>query len=461
MKLETVSPVDNSIYYTIEAHTKTDIDAKIKKSEKAFKYWSKKSLEERILFIQKMINFIVKQENIICKEISWQMGRPYKQVSSEIFGFKERASYMISIAEKSLSSFYPDKIQNFERWITKEPLGLIAVLSPWNYPLLTSVNVIIPALIAGNVVILKHSTQTPLVAENYKKAAIEADFPEGVFDIVHLSHQDTSYFISEKAVQGVFFTGSVEGGKQMQQAVSNKFISCGLELGGKDPAYVRPDANIDWAAKDLVDGSFFNSGQSCCGVERIYVHKNIYENFLDKFIKITNQYSLGNPLLESTTLGPMVKTSSADFVREQIQQAISKGAKTLIDEKTFPNSQKHTPYLAPQILIQVDHNMRVMTEESFGPIVGIMKVENDEKAVEWMNDSKFGLTASIWSEDIERSKFLASEIEAGTVFLNRSDYIDPSLAWTGVKNSGRGITLSEWGYSHLTKAKSHHFRIKI
>ena len=459
MKLETISPIDNSIYCSFDAHNQNDVDIKVKNAQKVFKDWSKKSIEERISFVQKMIDYIVSQEEIICKEISWQMGRPYKQVSGEIAGFKQRAEYMISIAIQSLQPYYPINIPNFERWISKEPLGVITVLSPWNYPFLTSVNVIIPALIAGNVVILKHSSQTPLVAEHYKKASLEANFPEGVFDILHLSHNDTNYLISQKEIQGVYFTGSVEGGKKVQQAICNKFVICGLELGGKDPAYIRADADIPSTVESLVDGAFFNSGQSCCGIERIYAHEKVYDDFIDLFVKLTKDYCLGNPLEDTTNLGPMVRTKAANFVREQIQEAIKLGANSLVQESDFLKSQKNTPYLAPQVLVNVNHQMRVMVEESFGPVVGIMKVKTDEEAINLMNDSDLGLTASIWGKDAKIVRDLSTEVQAGTVFFNRCDYLDPALAWTGVKNTGRGITLSAWGYDHLTRAKSYHFRL--
>lgn len=455
---KTISPIDNSVYYEGVKHTVKDVDNAISKATYAFKDWSALTVKERTKYIMAFVNAVVTKKDEIATEITWQMGRPLVQSPGEIKGFKERATYMIDIAEEALTPYEIEDSNTSKRWIERTPLGILAVLSPWNYPYLTSVNAIIPALLAGNVVILKHSFQTPLVAEQYAKAAREAGLPEGVFQILHLDHKDTATFISNSKVDGVYFTGSVKGGIAIQNALKDKFISCGLELGGKDPAYVRSDANLEHSIENLVDGAFFNSGQSCCGIERIYVHEDMYHKFIDGFVDITKQYRLGNPLDSDVNLGPMVKTSAAEYVRQQIQQAIKKGAKSLVEESLFSISQKHTPYLSPHVLVNVDHSMDVMVEESFGPVIGIMKVKNDAEAIELMNDSQYGLTASIWTTDREETITLGSNLQAGTVFMNRCDYLDPALAWTGVKNSGRGVTLSKVGYEHVTRVKSFNFR---
>ncbi len=455
---KTITPVDNSVYREIEYHTLSDVDKTLKKAKEAQKEWAKTPIEKREEYIRKFIDIILSKSEEIATELSYQMGRPVSYSILELRGLKERASYMADIAKKALESFYPEEKRGFERYILKEPLGVVAVLSPWNYPFLTSINVIVPALLAGNAVILRHSTQTPLVAHRYKEAFDEAGLPEGLFSYLHLQHSDASIFMGDKRVDGVYFTGSVKGGYEVQKAIVNKFIPCGLELGGKDPAYVRADADVSYSAENLVDGSFFNSGQSCCGIERIYVHVDVYDEFIEKFVKITKEYKLGNPLDKKTTLGPMVKTSAADFVRGQIKEALDKGAKSLVDESLFENSKEGTPYLAPTVLVDVDHSMSVMSEESFGPVVGIMKVKSDDEAVELMNDSDYGLTASIWSRDKEAARELSEKIETGTVYLNRCDYLDPALAWTGVKDTGRGATLSMFGFNHVTKLKSIHFK---
>lgn len=456
--LSVTSPVDGSTYYTCPLNTVADIEKALASAKTAQATWQAKPLAERKALVQKLVDYMVDNKADIAEEICWQMGRPVAQAGGEIAGFQERAEYMLSIAESALANHEPTPIDGFTRYIAREPLGVVAVLSPWNYPFLTSVNAIVPALVAGNCVILKHAAQTPQVADRYAKAAEAAGLPEGVLQILKLSHADTATLIADKAVDGVFFTGSVPAGKAVQSALNDKFIPCGLELGGKDPAYVRADADVASAAENLVDGAFFNSGQSCCGIERIYVDASVYDEFVDKFVEVSKQYRLGNPTDANTNLGPMVKTSAATFVREQIAEAVSQGAKSLVDESLFPASKEGTPYLSPHVLVDVNHDMRVMSEESFGPVVGIMKVSGDDEAVKLMNDSDYGLTASIWSKDFTAAQQLGARIATGTVFLNRCDYLDPALAWTGVKDTGRGVTLSALGYEHVTRVKSYHLR---
>ena len=456
--INTISPIDGSIYYSAEEHGPKDIDQALITAKSAFTAWSALTIRERAKYITSFVDAVVEDKEGIAQEITWQMGRPLSQSPGEIAGFADRAHYMIGIAEEALKGQSVANESHDKRWVERVPIGVVSVLSPWNYPFLTSVNAIVPALMAGNVVILKHSFQTPLVAERYAKAAAKAGLPQGVFQILHLNHKNTAQLISDTRMDGVFFTGSVQGGIAVQNSLTNKFIPCGLELGGKDPAYVMANANLEMSIESLVDGAFFNSGQSCCGIERIYVHESLYDKFVDGFVALTKQYQLGNPLDAGTNLGPMVKTDAANYVRNQIQQAVAKGARSLVEENLFKASKKGTPYLSPHVLVDVDHNMEVMTQESFGPVVGIMKVANDEEAIALMNDSQYGLTASLWSSDMDKATELARQIETGTVFMNRCDYLDPALAWTGVKNSGKGVTLSKIGYEHVSRVKSFNFR---
>jgi acyl-CoA reductase-like NAD-dependent aldehyde dehydrogenase len=397
----------------------------------------------------------------IVPELAWQMGRPVRFGASELRGFADRARHMIAIAPHVLAAVEPEPVAGFRRYIKREPLGTVLVVAPWNYPYLTAVNTIIPALMAGNSVILKHASQTLLVGERFAEAMRRANLPEGLFHNLLLDHRQTAALIASGRVQQVNFTGSVDAGKAMESAATGRFIGVGLELGGKDPAYVRADANLDHAVENLVDGSFFNSGQSCCAIERIYVDQKIYPAFVERFVALTNQYVLGNPLDVATTLGPLVNPGAADFVRKQIAEALSLGAKALIDAKAFPADIPGSAYLAPQVLVDVTHQMSVMREESFGPVVGIMPVASDDEAIALMNDSPFGLSASLWTQDLGAAERLGNEIATGTVFMNRCDYLDPALAWTGVKNSGRGVTLSPLGYEHLTRAKSFHLRHEV
>lgn len=455
---QVISPIDQSIYAERSYVREDQIERTLQHSAEAFTKWKSISISERISLCKKVIEYFEQHIDEISLELTWQMGRPIQYSPFEISrGFKERAEYMLQIAEPALDDIQASPALGFNRFIRKEPLGTILVLAPWNYPYLTSVNVIIPAIVAGNTVILKHAQQTPLCAETYQKAFEYAGIPVGVFNYIHATHVQVADIIQDQRIQHVAFTGSVGGGQAVQEALSTRFINAGLELGGKDPAYVDQDVDLPNAIENLVDGSFFNSGQSCCGVERIYVHKSLFDEFIHGFVELTHQYQLGNPLNPKTTLGPVVRASAADFIKSQINQAIRQGAQSMIDSTKFTKGLGPC-YLAPEVLIEVDHSMRIMTEETFGPVVGIMPVENIEEAVKLMNQSNYGLTASIWTRDKELALHMGDRLETGTVYMNRCDYLDPALAWTGVKDSGRGCTLSALGFDQVTRPKSFHLK---
>ncbi|NRB52733.1 MAG: aldehyde dehydrogenase family protein [Saprospiraceae bacterium] len=460
MKISTLSPIDGSVYVERELASGSMIEKALDRAEQSRKVWQATPLEERIQILDKALAYFVEQADEIGQELTYQMGRPIRYTPFEIKGgFQERAKYMTQIAPEALADLELEDSGDFRRFIRKESIGTVLVLAPWNYPYLTSVNVIWPALLAGNTVLLKHAEQTPLCAERYAKAFEVAGLPEGVFQFLHLSHEQVAHVIADRRISYVAFTGSVTGGKAIQKAVGNRFITAGLELGGKDPAYVREDANVAHAIENLVDGAFFNSGQSCCGVERIYVHESHFKKFVEGAVELAKTYVLDNPLLPETTLGPMVRQSAAAFAQKQIEQALKKGAKSLVDPRFFVHHQPDTPYMAPQILIDVNHTMDIMRTESFAPVVGIMPVKNDAAAIQLMNDSPYGLTASIWTQDVDVAVQLGDQLETGTCFMNRCDYLDPALAWTGVKHSGKGYTLSSLGFGALTQSKSFHLRL--
>ncbi|SDI10255.1 Acyl-CoA reductase [Pseudomonas benzenivorans] len=460
-KLQCISPIDGSLYVERELASAGEIQAALAKAELAQQRWRQTPVAERVAIGRRAIAAFAAKEAQLAEELCWMMGRPIRYAAGEIRGFVERASYMADIAESALADIQlPDK-PGFTRFIRREPLGVALVIAPWNYPYLTAVNAVVPALLAGNAVLLKHSAQTPLCAERMVAAFAEAGLPDGVFQYLHLSHADTERLIKAPAIQHVSFTGSVAGGTMVEHAAAGRFISVGLELGGKDPAYVRADADLAHAVATAIDGAFFNSGQSCCGIERIYVHQSLFEAFVEQAVALVKQYQLGRSDDPETTLGPLVRAEAADFVREQIAEAVAQGATAHIDPDNFALDQPGSAYLAPQVLTGVHHGMRVMTEESFGPVVGIQKVADDEEALALMNDSEFGLTAAIFSRDEAAALALAERVEAGTVFLNRCDYLDPALAWSGVKHSGRGCSLSSLGYEHLTRPKSFHLKTKL
>lgn len=458
--IKCVSPVDGRIYAARNVASKKEIAATFSAAHAAQDKWKRLPLTERARYCLTAVDAMLAMKDEIVPELAWQMGRPVRFGAGELRGFEERARYMVSIAEGALERIDPGPKDGFLRYIRREPLGVVFTIAPWNYPYLTAVNSIIPAMMAGNTVVLKHAANTLLVAERFQKAFDRAKLPRGVFQHLVLNHRQTAEIISGGHANMVCFTGSVAGGAAMEKAAAGRFINVGLELGGKDPAYVRADANMAHAIENLVDGAYFNSGQSCCGIERIYVHRKVWSDFIDGFVALTKTYVLGSPLEEATTLGPLVKAEAADFVRRQIKSAIRAGAKAHIDPRTFAMDRAGTPYMAPQVLTNVNHQMAVMTDESFGPVVGIMKVADDEEAIELMNDSPYGLTAAIWTEDADAAQRIGDEIATGTVFMNRCDYLDPALTWTGVKNTGRGATLSVIGYEALTRPKSYHLRTR-
>ena len=456
--IQCISPIDGSIYVERESASSTEIQAALENAVAAQKLWKNMPIADRQALCSKAVDAFVALKAEVAEELSWQMGRPISQAPGEVAGFEERARHMIEIADSALADVKPDAKDGFTRYIKREPLGVVFVVAPWNFPYLTSVNAIMPALLAGNAVLLKHSAQTPLCAERLGQAFAEAGLPDGVFQYLHLSHSDTEKVIQSPEVDFVAFTGSVPGGEMVERAAVGRFIGVGLELGGKDPAYVRKDANLQHAIETVTDGAIFNSGQSCCGIERVYVDESVFEEFVEGVAALASSYNLGRPDDSDTNLGPLVKASAADFVRGQIDDAVAAGAKALIDPDKYQANQAGTPYLAPQVLIDVDHSMRVMTEETFGPVIGIMSVSGDEEAVQLMNDSEFGLTAAVFTQDENAAIDIGNQIQTGTWFMNRCDYLDPALAWTGVKNSGRGCTLSTVGFESLTRPKSYHLK---
>lgn len=455
MTIKCISPIDGSVYAERPTLTRAQADAAVATAKSAQQDWAARPLSDRIALVQAGVAAIGAMNDDIVPELAWQMGRPVRY-GGEFSGFNERASHMADIATESLADIVVEDSDSFRRVIKRVPHGVVLVVAPWNYPYMTAINSVAPALIAGNAVILKHASQTLLVGERLESAFRSAGIPEGVFQNVFLDHQTTSDLIAARAFGFVNFTGSVGGGKAMEAAASGTFTGLGLELGGKDPGYVMEDANLDAAVETLIDGAMFNAGQCCCGIERIYVHESLFEAFVSKAVAIVKTYKLGNPLDPETTLGPMAHLRFAQEVRSQTAEAIAAGATAHIDPADFP--QDGGAYLMPQILTGVTHDMRVMREESFGPVVGIMPVKDDAEAIALMNDSDFGLTASLWTQDAARAEAIADQIETGTVFMNRADYLDPALCWTGCKDTGRGGGLSVIGYHNLTRPKSYHLK---
>jgi acyl-CoA reductase-like NAD-dependent aldehyde dehydrogenase len=453
-----ISPVDGREVVRRAASSAAEIEASVAAARKAQAEWKRVPVAERGKILSKAVDAMLAMRTEIAPELAWQMGRPVRYGGGELNGFEERARHMIAIAGDALAPLAPEPKQGFRRYVAREPVGIVLTVAPWNYPYLTAVNSVVPALMAGNAVLLKHAAQTLLVGDRFQAAMDSAGLPNGLFRTLTLSHEDTTTLIGSGMVDQICFTGSVAAGKAIERAAAGTFAGVGLELGGKDPAYVRPDVDLKHAIENIVDGAYFNSGQCCCGIERVYVHADVHDKFVDGFADLTKQYVLDDPLDEKTTLGPMAQPRLAATVRDHIGEALHRGAKALIDTKAFTRDAAGSTYVAPQALVDVDHSMKVMMDETFGPVVGIMKVKDDSEAIQLMNDSPYGLTASIWTRDMDAAERIGREVETGTVYMNRADYLDPGLAWTGVKDTGRGATLSRVGYESLTRPKSYHLR---
>ncbi len=454
--IQVISPVDGRVYAERPALTLAEAEAAVARARAAQPEWAGRPLEERIALVKAGVAKLNEMKDRVVEELAWQMGRPTRY-GGEFGGVNDRTDYMSEIAAETLSPMVVEHSNLFERRIEREPHGIVFIVAPWNYPYLTTINTLAPALIAGNAVILKHATQTLLVGERLAEAFHAAGVPEDVFQNVVLDHSVTEDLIGQRAFGFVNFTGSVGGGKAMERAAAGTFTALGLELGGKDPGYVMEDADLDAAVDSLMDGAMYNAGQCCCGIERIYVHESLYDAFVEKAVAWVRTLKLGNPLDAATTLGPMANRRFAETVRGQVRDAVAEGARALIDPKLFPEDDGGA-YLAPQVLVDVNHEMRVMREESFGPVVGIMPVKDDDEAIAMMNDCDYGLTASLWTADSERAARIGRRIETGTVFQNRCDYLDPALCWTGCKDTGRGAALSPLGFHSVTRPKSYHLK---
>jgi len=459
MRIRTISPVDGSVYAERAAATPEQIDEALERARAGLLPWREVPIAERAAIIGRFCSEFERRGAEIATGLTWQMGRPIRFAPSEVRGTLERARHMTGIAPAALADVDAGPKPGFRRFIRREPLGVVFTVAAWNYPYLIAVNSVVPGLMAGNAVVLKHSAQTPLCGEAFAECFAAAGLPAGLFQVLHLGHADTERVIRDPRVDFVAFTGSVAGGRAVQRVAAERFIGVGLELGGCDPVYVREDADLPHAIENIVDGAYFNSGQSCCGLQRIYVHESVYEPFTRGCIELIQQYRLGDPLDSATTLGPLVRTAAAEAVRSQVRAAVDAGARPAIEERAFPRSRPGTPYLAPQLLLDAPAGSSVMREEIFGPVAGVMRVRSDAEAVAHMNDSAFGLTAAVWTRDAAAAEALGSQVHTGTWFMNRCDYLDPALAWVGVKDSGRGCTLSVIGYEHLTRPKSFHLRV--
>ncbi|KAK4617711.1 Lactaldehyde dehydrogenase [Fulvia fulva] len=460
-KITTISPTTNKPVVERDGPTDDELAQLPKTAKKAFVKYSKTPLQERQQIVKKALKIINGRRDELAKEITEQMGRPIAFTAKEVTTAVARGEYLLKISEEALSDTPGEPEKGFKRFIRKCPLGPVLILFPWNYPYLTLVNSLVPALLAGDSVILKPSPQTPTTAEQVQRAFVEAGLDKDVIQLFHCGDfGKIEKLVQAPEIQLVCFTGSVPGGLAVQKAAAGR-VDCrvGLELGGKDPAYVRSDVDLAWAAGEIVDGAVFNSGQSCCSLERVYVHKDVHDEFVNEVQKVLAGYQLGHPSDKGTHVGPVVSKAAAQRVKEHVQNAIKQGAHDATPQNaSFKNPPADGNYVAPALLTEVKQDMQVMQDETFGPVIPVLRVDSDEQAVEWMNDNQFGLTASIWTKDVAKANELADDVEAGTVFVNRADYPAPDLAWIGWKDSGKGQTLSRFGFDQFVKLKSYHVK---
>src|SRR5581483_6491651 len=455
MPLKVISPFDQKPVCELPWDNSERLEKKITAAREVFEGWHRMPLEERAIQVQRGLERFQNASETIARDLSRQMGKPIRQSRNEVKGFFERAEYMLSIAKEALSPDILPPKEGFHRRIEHAPLGVVLDIAAFNYPLLISVNVVVPALLAGNTVLLKSSPKTPLCGEQIAEAFGDLDPPNLVTHLV-LTNSQTARLVQVPPIHHVAFPGSVPVGKQLYHQASQRIVGMGLELGGKDPAYVAGDADLPFAVENVIDGACYNAGQSCCAVERVYVHHTLYESFLERAKSILKGYRMGDPLDEDTTLGPLANRATLDLLEAQVKDALRRGARLLLGGRRVKGTAGN--FFPPTLLADVPNDAKVMQEESFGPIVPVKSVADDDEALACMNDSRYGLTASVWTRSRERAERFARELEVGTVFQNRCDYLDPALPWSGAKESGLGATLSKYGFYHLTRRKAIHFR---
>jgi len=452
-----INPATEQLFRAIEPTSESEIESILSRMRVAQQQWRDVPVEQRMDICCQFINAFRAMKEAIALDITRQMGKPIVQARREVDAMLDRAQTMVRLAPGVLQDELLPPREGFRRFLRHEPLGIVLDIPAWNYPLLIAVNVIVPALLAGDAVLIKHARLTPLCGDAFVEAFHKTSLPPDLVASIHVRHSTIRKLIETRAVDFISFTGSVEGGREVYQAASTQLLDMGLELGGKDPAFVREDANFAFTVENLVDGAFYNTGQSCCAIERIYVMRSLFSRFVDAYVSEVEKYKVGNPEDETTTVGPLAVRSAVEFMEFQVGQAVDRCAKVLTGGRRLPGPGY---YFQPTVLVDVDHSMSVMMKESFGPVIGIMRVDTEDEAIRLMNDSPYGLTASIWTEDIARGEMLAHRTNAGTVYVNRCDYLDPELAWVCIKDSGHGCTLSHLGFLYLTRPKSFHLRTR-
>jgi acyl-CoA reductase-like NAD-dependent aldehyde dehydrogenase len=456
--MQVINPANEEIIKTITEDSKEIINAKYQAARKAQPEWKQVELKQRIAAIQKFSDLLETNKESLALTLTSEMGKPLQQARNEINGARGRIKFFTENAEKHLKEEWLQQDAGMSEMIAFEPLGVIANISAWNYPYLVGVNVFVPALIAGNAVLYKPSEYATLTGVEIEKLLHEAGIPKNVFQCV-IGAREAGETLLELPLDGYYFTGSYKTGKYIYEKVAPKMVPCGMELGGKDPLYITDEiADIKNVAAGTADGAFYNNGQSCCAVERIYVHEKVYAQYVDEFVKEVKSYKAGEPTEEGVYVAPLTRKEQLTFLEFQVKDALDKGATLLTGGKRM---NRKGNYFEPTVLANANNNMSVMKDESFGPIIGIMKVKNDEEAINLMLDSEYGLTSAIYSDTFERAKPILDKMDSGTVYWNCCDRLSPQLPWSGRKHSGFGSTLSYIGIRAFVKPKAYHLRGKI
>lgn len=445
---------------TIALSDPPTVDRALDRAREAARTFRHTTVEERAALCDRALGAFEARLDQIASDVTRQMGKPLSQARGEVKGMAGRWRHMQEIAEDALADVILPPREGFERRIAKEPLGVVLDLPAWNYPLLTAVNAIVPAVLAGNAVVVKHSPRAPLCGEHFARAFSDAGAPPGLVQAIFVDYETTERIVGDPRVDHVLFTGSVHGGHRIQAAAKDRFLHVGLELGGNDPAYVAPDCELESTVENVVDGAIYNAGQSCCAVERVYVHRSLYEEFLAAAEPLVRAYVMGDPMRDETTLGPIAQPWHPQDLDAFVADAVKKGARVVLGGKSTSANGKGR-FFEATLIRDVPQTADLMRRESFGPILAVSQVDTDDEALARMNDSRLGLTASVWTRDRERAARMARELEYGTVYMNRCDALDPALPWLGVKDSGRGCTLSTLGFDALTRPKALHFRLKF
>jgi acyl-CoA reductase-like NAD-dependent aldehyde dehydrogenase len=448
------NPATNELIKDIAEDNTQNVESKYQRARNAQAPWGQVPLEKRIAHIQRFHDLLEQNKDHLAKTLTLEVGKPLQESYNEINGARTRIKFYIDSGLKWLSPQEMNNDGNTADILAFDPLGVVCNISAWNYPFLVGVNVFIPSLIAGNTILYKPSEFSTLTGLNIENLLHEAGIPKDAF-IAVIGAAKTGEDLLNLPCDGYFFTGSFKTGKYIAEKVASKLVPIGLELGGKDPLYVTDQIiDLDKVAAGVAEGCFYNNGQSCCAVERVYVHEKVYDAFIEKFVAETKKLKVGDPLSKENEQGAITRASHISFLDSQVQDALKKGATLL----TGGRGQDKNNFFAPTVLCSVDHSMSVMIDETFGPLIGVMKVKDDNEAIKLMNDTEYGLTASVYCQDTERAKKILSQVDTGTSYINCCDRVSPYLPWSGRKHSGLGSTLSYLGILAFAKPRGWHIR---